>query len=181
INAQLSLAPEALGMSGDDVASAWKMIRAQYAISGILPPEIRDATYTDMVNAGGLALIRDQDLRDRLVNYYAADGSMNVLDSEPPFRQMVRGIIPHTIQSYLTSPVCAPDFVSYEPCQPPSDLGSVEVVARTLREDAVLMRALNYNIAHHEICRKIIVSLMANTADLRDTVAATLSTHDIDV
>ncbi|MEO0614158.1 MAG: hypothetical protein AAFY83_12675 [Pseudomonadota bacterium] len=28
INAQLSLAPEALGMSGDDAAPAWKMIRA---------------------------------------------------------------------------------------------------------------------------------------------------------
>ncbi|MEO1149377.1 MAG: DUF6090 family protein [Pseudomonadota bacterium] len=181
INGQLDLAPEALGTSPDDTASAWSLIRAQYAISGILPPEIRDATYTDMVNAGGLALIQDQHLRDRLVNYYVADGALPVLKSEPPFRQMVRGIIPHTMQAYLTSPICAPDFVSYLPCDPPDDLGSVNAVAKTMREDVALMRALNYSIAHHEICRKIILALIANTADLRGIVEVSLAARGVEV
>ena len=173
LNRQIEVAPDAQSMDFSTEARAWITIRAQYTISGIFPPEIHNATYTDMVNSGRLSLILDEALRDQLVGHYAADAATPVLVSEPPFRQMVRGVIPHEIQAYLTSPDCQVDFVTYRACPPPvaEDLRSI---AASLAADTELRRALNYNISHHRISREIILSLLSETEAMQLRVAEAL-------
>lgn len=180
LDAQLAAVPDATAELEESGANAWPIIRAQYAISGIVPPEIRDTTYTDMVNSGRLSLITDESVRDSLVGYYANDAAFPVLKSEPPFRQMVRGVIPHELQTYMTSPACLPDFGQPRPCAPPDDAGDIGAVAAVLADDETLGRALNYNIAHHKISRQIILALRAGTEAVRADVAEELRSKGID-
>lgn len=173
INQQLDEVSNAV-TTPDNEDDAWKIVRAQYVISGFSPPEIRTATYTDMVSSGRLALITNQDLRTRLVEHYSRNGALPILESEPPFRQMVRGIIPHELQDYLISSACLANFETYIPCPSPDQAQDLIEIATILSTDTELLRALNFNIAHHKISRNIIVNIIAQTRAIRDSVAATL-------
>ena len=179
IDQQLAEVPRAVGHS-DDADRAWEIIRAQYVISGVTPPEIRTATYTDMVSSGRLELIRDQGLRARLVEHYSRNGALPILESEPPFRQMIRGIIPHELQDYLTSPACLADFETYIACPAPDQAQDLIEIAAMLVTDVELSRALNYNIAHHKISRSIIANIVEQTHEMRDGVSETLESKGVE-
>ncbi len=181
IDQQLAEVPNAVARPTDD-AGAWKTIRAQYVISSITPPEVRTATFTDMVSSGRLTLIADEGLRARLVEHYSRNAALPVLESEPPFRKMVRGVIPYELQDYLTSPACLADFETYVACPAPGQAQSDLVeIAASLDADTELSRALNFNIAHHKTTRKIIASIVTQTHELRDNVAAALESKGAEI
>ncbi|MEM8770302.1 MAG: DUF6090 family protein [Pseudomonadota bacterium] len=180
IDQQLDEIPNAMARPSDS-EQAWKTIRAQYVISGFTPPEIRTATYTDMVSSGRLELIADQSLRANLVGHYSRNGALPVLTNEPPFREMVRGVIPHEMQDYLTSPVCLADFETYLTCPAPDQAEGLDEIAMILISDVELSRALNFNIAHHKISRNIITSIVAQTHELREIVAAALEDKGVEL
>ncbi|MEL7485944.1 MAG: hypothetical protein AAGJ87_01885 [Pseudomonadota bacterium] len=179
IDQQLAEVPNAIS-APENAAAAWAIVRAQYVISGITPPEVRTATYTDMVSSGRLTLVSDEALRARLVEHYSRDGAYPVLESEPPFRQMVRGVIPQEWQDYLTSDACLVDFETYVACPAPQGAQNLMDVATVLATDVALTRALNFNISHHRISRKIIVSIIAQTDALRADIEAALERKGVE-
>lgn len=157
---------------------AWETIRAYYQISGFSPPEVRTATYADMVSAGRLGLITNETLRVRIIEHYSRNGAMPILNTEQPFRGLVRGVIPHQLQDYLSSADCLEEFETYTACPAPKGETDLMGLATLLRNEEAIRRALNANIAHHRISEQIILSIIGYTTDLRDEIATELGIVD---
>jgi len=190
INRQLEEIPNTISAIEDD-KSTWQVIRAYFIISDFTPPEIRTATYTDMVSSGRLEIIADQNLRSKIVEHYSRNGALPILDSEPPYRKMVRGIIPFALQDYLTSSACIEAFTLHQPCLPPAQWTqqsdnmpsdhnkSLIEIATTLKQDENLTRALNYNLSHHKIARQIIIDITQKARALRDEIEDALKKEGV--
>lgn len=86
--------------------SNWKTLLAWYQAGQLMPFELKDTTYAEMRENGGLVLIRQEDLRSQLAAYYKLAGSgitANILRHDPVYRGQVRGLTPWAVQQYIWS------------------------------------------------------------------------------
>lgn len=93
------------GESGQRVdGSNWKTVLAYYQASQLMPFELKDTTYSEMREGGGLALIEDEGLRKQLADYYQLSGTgitANILRLDPVYRMQIRGLTPWPVQQYI--------------------------------------------------------------------------------
>lgn len=84
-------------------ATNWEVLLALFHSSQIWPIIPNPSTYEELKSAGELSLIRSVNLRNDLVFYYGGgfDRYTQTIGISPPYRKMVRGLIPHQIQNYL--------------------------------------------------------------------------------
>jgi hypothetical protein len=81
--------------------SNWKTVLAWYQASQLMPFQLRDTTYTEMRDGGGLGLIDKETLRQQLANYYQLAGTgitANILRHDPAYRGQIRGLTPWHVQ-----------------------------------------------------------------------------------
>ncbi len=90
------------GNTIDDAAN-WDILVALFHSSQIWPLIPSPTTYEELKSAGELSLIRSIDLRNDLVFYYGGgiDRYNQTIGINPPYRKMVRGLIPTQTQNYL--------------------------------------------------------------------------------
>ena len=86
--------------------SNWKTLLAWYQAGQLMPFELKDATYTEMRDGGGLALIEQEGLRKQLAVYYQLAGTgitADILHHNPVYRVQIRGLTPWHVQQYIWS------------------------------------------------------------------------------
>ncbi|HET7161448.1 MAG TPA: hypothetical protein VFI32_02075 [Rhodanobacteraceae bacterium] len=97
----------AYGETGRRVGdSDWKTVLAFYQASQTMPFEASDASFTEMRSAGALELIADENLRQRLEDYYSLSGvggQSIIRQQDPIYRKEVRGLTPWPVQQYIWS------------------------------------------------------------------------------
>lgn len=84
--------------------SNWKTLLAWYQAGQLMPFELKDATYTEMQDGGGLVLIQPEGLRKQLAVYYQLAGTSpmaSILHHDPVYRLQIRGITPWHVQQYI--------------------------------------------------------------------------------
>lgn len=84
--------------------SKWKTVVTFYQASQMRPFRLVDSTYQELVNSGDLGLLRDDDLRSSLANYYVSGPvviSPYILQYVPEYRFLVRGVTPEPVADYI--------------------------------------------------------------------------------
>lgn len=97
---QLALA---FGEGDNPDATNWEVLVALFHSSQIWELISSPSTYEELKSAGELSLIRSITLRNDMVYYYGAgfERYKQTIGINPPYRKMVRGLIPNQIQNYL--------------------------------------------------------------------------------
>jgi len=73
-----------------------------YQASQIYDPNQISATYQEMISSGQIGMIRNEELRNRIIIYYDNDWSKaDIFANESPYRENVRKEIPSAIQSEI--------------------------------------------------------------------------------
>lgn len=90
--------------SNDDVsASKWDILTSFFHASQIWPMLMQSSTYEELKSSGELSLIQNVKLRNRLP-FYHGNGLRRysqTMGINPPYRKMVRGLIPFKVQNYM--------------------------------------------------------------------------------
>jgi hypothetical protein len=84
--------------------SRWQTVLAFYQASQVAPYHTEDTTYRELLNAGGLELIRNEKLRDALAKYYVSGvvpSNLFVFQLLPDYRANVRGHTPSRVSRYI--------------------------------------------------------------------------------
>ncbi|RZA17839.1 MAG: hypothetical protein EOP93_12595 [Lysobacteraceae bacterium] len=83
--------------------SAWKTVLAFHQASQLWQWVSADATYQEMRSGGELGLIRDEQLREALSQYYLESGSAvaYLFDVQPDYRRIVRGLTPSVVSHHI--------------------------------------------------------------------------------
>ncbi|MEO0572898.1 MAG: DUF6090 family protein [Bacteroidota bacterium] len=83
--------------------SSWDILMSYFHASQIWPIISISSTFDELKSSGELSLIQNIDLRNDLSFYH--DGGLRryseTIGINPPYRKMVRGLIPSTIQNYM--------------------------------------------------------------------------------
>ena len=143
---QLALAYSEGADIGD--ATSWDILVALFHSSQIWPIIPGASTYEELKSAGELSLIRSLDLRNDLVFYYGG-GKLRydqTIGISPPYRKMVRGLIPNNIQNYLwdNCHITKGDTQILTDCEPAVDEEKAKEVIDYLVSQSELMGELRY-------------------------------------
>ncbi len=83
--------------------SNWKILVSFFHASQIWPIIPTASTYEELKSSGELSLIRSVALRNNMAYFYGGglERYNHTVGIQPPYRKMVRGLIPIKIQNYL--------------------------------------------------------------------------------
>lgn len=84
-------------------ASNWDILTSFFHASQIWPLLMQSSTYEELKSSGELSLIQNVTLRNRLP-FYHGNGLRRysqTMGINPPYRKMIRGLIPSSIQNYM--------------------------------------------------------------------------------
>ena len=159
--------------------SSWKTVLAYYQASQIMPFELEDTSFLEMRDTGDLALITNEDLRNRLADYYrlTSAGSIraNILRHDPEYRRQVRGLTPWGVQQYIWDK-CFRQLVGTGQelidCPAPiSEAASAELL-ENYRNAASLLPTLRYWVATLRVSEIVIAESRAKVVGLEREVEA---------
>lgn len=171
----------AYGESGQRVdGSNWKTVLAWYQASQLMPFELEDATFTEMRDGGGLALIDDEGLRKRLTDYYRLSGTgitANILHHDPIYRMQVRGLTPWRVQQYIWDKCFrALGGTNQElvDCPPPISDGEAAVLLDSYRQSKSLLQNLRFWVSTLRVGAIVLDSTRKDAVGLAAEVEAAL-------
>tara|TARA_R110000868_G_scaffold259361_14_gene517513 strand:- start:11000 stop:11749 length:750 start_codon:yes stop_codon:yes gene_type:complete len=128
--------------------SNWEVLVALFHSSQIWPIIPNPSTYEELKSAGELSLIRSVDLRNDLVFYYGGGFQRynQTIGISPPYRKMVRGLIPTKIQNYLwdNCHVTDGDTQIIQGCEPAVSEEEAKEVVNFLVAQSDLMSELRF-------------------------------------
>ncbi|EDP72033.1 hypothetical protein FBALC1_13067 [Flavobacteriales bacterium ALC-1] len=88
----------------DDIStSQWDILTSYFHASQIWPMLMQSSTYEELKSSGELSFIQNVTLRNRLP-FYHGNGLkryQQTMGINPPYRKMIRGLIPSKIQNYM--------------------------------------------------------------------------------
>jgi len=126
----------------------WEILVALFHSSQIWPIIPNPSTYEELKSAGELSLIRSVNLRNDLVFYYGGgfERYNQTIGISPPYRKMVRGLIPTQIQNYLwdNCHVTEGDTQIIQGCEPSVGEEEAKKVIDFLVKEPVLMSELRF-------------------------------------
>ena len=100
-----AMAYSEIGQRVDD--SNWKTLLAYYQASQLMPLELKDTSFLEMRSRGDLGLIEDENLRERISDYYQITTGnttrATIHRHDPEYRRQVRGLTPWDVQQYIWS------------------------------------------------------------------------------
>tara|TARA_R110001632_G_scaffold18408_5_gene57064 strand:- start:5676 stop:6443 length:768 start_codon:yes stop_codon:yes gene_type:complete len=127
---------------------SWEILVAFFHSSQIWPLELNSATIEELKSSGDLSLINNIPLRNQLSYYYGGGIGRykNTVGINPPYRKMIRGLIPSTIQNYLWENCHSTeeDAQSFNDCDPfISEEKALKLIER-YKNNASLIEELRY-------------------------------------
>ena len=132
-------------------------------------------TYDEIISAGDLALLNDQDLVNALSGFYTF-GGFATIEAIPVYRERVRRLIPFRIQQYLQTQcykVIEPDEHFLLDCPPPEGKEDLRGLAIELQSNDELKGDLLYMLSYADVSADI----AGNRVKRADDVLAILSTQ----
>lgn len=136
--------------NGEDLGttSKWEVLVAFFHASQIWPIIPTVSTYDELKSSGELSLIQSDDLRNSL-SYYHGGGLYrynNTVGIQPPYRKMVRGLIPAKIQNYMweNCHVTLNDAQILKECDPFINEEKSKLILDELIKNETLLEELRY-------------------------------------
>lgn len=134
---------------GDEVnVSNWKVLVSFFHASQIWPLIPSESTYEELKSSGELSLIQSVYLRNSLSYYFGGglERYTHTVGIQPPYRKMVRGLIPNKIQNYMwdNCHVTEGDMQILKECDPFIDEEECKSILDNLVSNTLLMEELRY-------------------------------------
>ena len=132
-------------------SSYWDLLVAFFHASQVWPILPTTSTYEELQSAGELSLIKSVELRNSLSYYHGGglvryNGTVGVL---PPYRKMVRGLLPTKLQNYLWDN-CHDTFDEIQilkECDPFLNEDQSKQIVDTLIKNETLMDELRFHMS----------------------------------
>ena len=89
--------------AGDQLAN-WETVLAYFQASQVWHLSLSNATYVEMSNSGDLSLIKNQELRKALADYYVTSPVINasfIVKHVPEYRETIRSLIPSGVTQHI--------------------------------------------------------------------------------
>jgi hypothetical protein len=135
---------------GDDLSttSNWEVLVAFFHASQIWPIIPTSSTHEELKSSGELSLIQSVDLRNSL-SYYHGGGLVRyngTVGIQPPYRKMVRGLIPTKVQNYMwdNCHVTLNDAQILKVCDPYFAEEKSKLIIDELIKNSTLLEELRY-------------------------------------
>jgi len=136
-------------------ASNWDILTAYFHASQIWPMLMRSSTFEELKSSGELSLISNIVLRNRLPFYHGSglrryEQTMGI---NPPYRKMVRGLIPSKIQNYMweNCHVTEGDNQILQKCDPFINEKEAEVLIVDLSRNSKLIEELRFYMSNIKV------------------------------
>ncbi len=136
-------------------ASNWDILTAYFHASQIWPMLMKSSTFEELKSSGELSLIRNIVLRNRLPFYHGSglrryEQTMGI---NPPYRKMVRGLIPSKIQNYMweNCHVTEGDNQILQKCDPFINEKEAEVLIVGLSRNSKLIEELRFYMSNIKV------------------------------
>ena len=137
-------------VGSDEDPSSWPTLLAFHNASQYDQVTFKQAAYAEFLNTGQFRLIRDDDLRDQLQQYYAPRG-LGVVQRIPAYRETVRRLIPFQYQKYIfencVTTSTQGDHV-FDPCPPPETVEGLARIVNGLQADPDIRADLDYALTN---------------------------------
>ncbi|RNC92087.1 MAG: hypothetical protein ED555_02975 [Allomuricauda sp.] len=126
----------------------WHVLMSYFHSSQIWPIISTSSTYEELRSSGELSLIQNVNLRNDL-SFYHGGGLKRYAETigiNPPYRKMVRGLIPNTIQNYMWDHchMTEGDIQIIKECDGAIDEEEALNIIRELGSNAELQQELRY-------------------------------------
>lgn len=148
--------------TGESVdGSAWKTVLAFYQASQLWQWVTADSTYQEMRSGGELGLIRDQDLRNAMSQYYLENGSGTayLFAMQPEYRKIVRGLTPQAVADHIWAncwrQVSPAEQVLLD-CESPIGEVEAQAVLDGYLKDPTLLPELRFWVANQGVALAVI-------------------------
>jgi hypothetical protein len=140
----------------DDItASNWDVLTAYFHASQIWPMLMQSSTYEELKSSGELSLIQNVNLRNRLPFYHGSGLSRykQTMGINPPYRKMVRGLIPSKVQNYMwdNCHVTEGDNQILKKCVPFINEKDAEVLVVGLSNNSQLIEELRFYVSNIKV------------------------------
>ncbi len=136
-------------------ASNWDILTAYFHASQIWPMLMKSSTFEELKSSGELSLISNIVLRNRLPFYHGSglrryEQTMGI---NPPYRKMVRGLIPSKIQNYMweNCHVTEGDNQILQKCDPFINEKEAEVLIVGLSRHSKLIEELRFYMSNIKV------------------------------
>ncbi len=142
---------------GEDeiIASNWDVLTAYFHASQIWPILMQSSTYEELKSSGELSLIQNVTLRNRLPFYHGngLQRYQQTMGINPPYRKMVRGLIPSKIQNYMwdNCHVTVGDNQILQKCDPFINEEQAEVLINVLSSNTALIEELRFYMSNIKV------------------------------
>ena len=139
----------------DVITSNWDILVAYFHASQIWPMLMQSSTYEELKSSGELSLIQNVTLRNRLP-FYHGNGLrryQQTMGINPPYRKMVRGLIPSNIQNYMwdNCHITEGDNQILKKCDPFIDEEDAEVLVSGLGSNSKLIEELRFYMSNIKV------------------------------
>jgi hypothetical protein len=136
-------------------ASKWDILTSYFHASQIWPMLMQSSTYEELKSSGELSLIQNVTLRNRLP-FYHGNGLRRysqTMGINPPYRKMVRGLIPSKIQNYMWDNCHATvgDNQILKKCDPFISEEDAEVLLVELSNNVKLIEELRFYMSNIKV------------------------------
>ncbi|MCX7041399.1 MAG: hypothetical protein NT117_01650 [Gammaproteobacteria bacterium] len=136
--------------------SAWKTVLAFYQASQLWQWSATDTTYQEMRSAGELGLIRDEQLRDALAQYYleTGPGVDYLFKLQPKYREIVRGLTPSVAADYIWAKCWRQPEVGEQyliDCDSPITEAEAQAILEGYLKDPNLLTELRFWVANQGV------------------------------
>lgn len=141
--------------------SAWKTVLAFYQASQLWQWVTSDSTYQEMRSGGELGLIRDQNLRNALSQYYVENGAgvAYLFNVQPEYRKIVRGLTPSAVADHIwtkcwSQPNPLEQYLA--DCEAPVSEAEAQTVLDDYLKDPHLLPELRFWVANQGVAIQVI-------------------------
>ena len=140
----------------DEVSSSkWDILTAYFHASQIWPMLLRSSTYEELKSSGELSLIQNITLRNRLPFYHGSGlrRYSQTMGINPPYRKMVRGLIPSKIQNYMwdNCHITDGDNQILRKCDPFINEEEAEIILLNLSNNSKLIEELRFYMSNIKV------------------------------
>ena len=126
-----------------------------YQASQYMPRELGRDTYNEILSVGALNSDKDRDVRKRLANFYRSIKAQLVnIQSKVPYRDIVRGIIPHKVQTAIRA-ACDDLISTGQNGEPILSLPESCNLDLTVEEMSAAVIAIKNEDINHSLTRRI--------------------------
>ena len=162
-----------------DREAAWEIIRSFFQASHAFTISLQRGTYDEIISAGDLALLDDQELVNALSGFYTFSG-FSTIAAIPDYRENIRRIIPLRMQQYLQTQcyeIKPPDNHFLLDCPPPNGADNLIALATEMQADDELKRDLRYMLSFADVSSGIAQNRMDRAANVLDILARTMDSQ----